>query len=236
MRGLIRRLHPASPDGPALKILDVGCAQGNLALMLAEDGHDVVAADLRPEFLHYVRRKYERGRLALVALNAEHLPFKPVFDLVVLGELLEHAAHPDQLLTAAGNVLRPGGAVLVTTPNGRFLLNRLPVYEEARTRAELESHQFAPDADGHLFLLTSKELTGLAEEAGLQTHLLRYFNSPFATGLVKWRHVGRLMPPTVSRMLEKLVSSLPWVRTRLCSGLALLAFRRADPTDHNGSR
>jgi 2-polyprenyl-3-methyl-5-hydroxy-6-metoxy-1,4-benzoquinol methylase len=38
-----------------LDILDVGCAQGTLAMLLAERGHRVTAVDLRPEFLGAIR-------------------------------------------------------------------------------------------------------------------------------------------------------------------------------------
>ena len=46
----------------AKKILDVGCAQGTLALLLAERGHDVVALDLRPGFLEYAQTRYTHGQ------------------------------------------------------------------------------------------------------------------------------------------------------------------------------
>lgn len=227
MKSLISEFIP-STHGESLKILDVGCAQGNLALLLAEAGHDVVAADLRPEFLHYVRKKYERGRLSMVALNAERLPFEPVFDLVILGELLEHAAHPDRLLMAAGKVLKPGGAILVTTPNGKFFLNHLPTYSEVGPGGALESKQFEPDGDGHLFLLTASELIGLVESVGMRVGAVRYFNSPFATGVAKWRCLGRWLPTFISRVLEILFSNIPWIRTRFCSGFAALAKLPAD--------
>jgi 2-polyprenyl-3-methyl-5-hydroxy-6-metoxy-1,4-benzoquinol methylase len=45
------------------RVLDLGCAQGNLALLLAEEGYSCCAVDLRPEFLAYAGLKYERGAL-----------------------------------------------------------------------------------------------------------------------------------------------------------------------------
>src|SRR3974377_2437936 len=52
------------------KILDVGCAQGTLALLLAERGHDVTALDLRPSFLDYAQKRYTHGRIRFIAGNA----------------------------------------------------------------------------------------------------------------------------------------------------------------------
>src|SRR5215831_15156142 len=43
------------------RVLDVGCAQGNISLELGERGYSVVALDLRAAFLRFLGRKYERG-------------------------------------------------------------------------------------------------------------------------------------------------------------------------------
>ena len=40
-----------APPEKTLDILDVGCAQATLALLLAERGHNVTAVDIRKEFL-----------------------------------------------------------------------------------------------------------------------------------------------------------------------------------------
>jgi len=220
MRSLIGGL--ALPGRP-LRILDVGCAQGNLALLLAEAGHHVVAADLKIDFLQYVRKKHDHGRLGLVAVNAERLPFGPIFDVVVLGELLEHAAHPDALLNEARRVARPGGVILLSTPNGDFFLNRLPRYSQVAGNEGLEARQYKPDADGHLFLLTSQELRDLVRQAGLRTESLHFFNSPFNTGVAKWRHIGRWLPMCISQVLERLVSRCRGLNARWCSGMIVLA-------------
>src|SRR5207237_7478145 len=51
----------------ARTILDVGCAQGTLALLLAEDGHDVTAVDIRPAFLDYEKTRFQRGNIRFLA-------------------------------------------------------------------------------------------------------------------------------------------------------------------------
>src|SRR5688500_5823365 len=60
-----------APPGP---VADIGCAQGNMALFLAEQGRPVVAIDLRPTFLGYMRKKWESGSILAVAADASHLP------------------------------------------------------------------------------------------------------------------------------------------------------------------
>src|SRR4029077_2344713 len=48
--------------GPGGRVLDVGCAQGTLGLMLAERGARVSLLDIRPENIAYARSRFERGQ------------------------------------------------------------------------------------------------------------------------------------------------------------------------------
>src|SRR3989338_7188720 len=61
--------------GKILTILDIGCAQGNLALILAEKGHKVVAVDIRNDFIEYSKFKYERGDIKWICSNIEDCNF-----------------------------------------------------------------------------------------------------------------------------------------------------------------
>ncbi len=173
--------------GSGRRVLDLGCAQANLAILLAEEGFAVTAVDLNFEFLRYARLKVEKGDICFVAANAAAPPFKPVFDVVVLGELLEHCAHPGRILKTAASLLKPEGkgVIVITTPHGGFLGNRLPTYSRIKNRAVLEKNQFKPDADGHLFLLTVPELLGLAREVGLAVEDTRRYGTPLVTGHLK---------------------------------------------------
>jgi len=47
--------------GPSGRVLDVGCAQGTLGLMLGERGVRVDLLDIRPENIEYARSRYEHG-------------------------------------------------------------------------------------------------------------------------------------------------------------------------------
>ena len=57
------------------KILDMGCAQGNIATLLAEQGFETVALDLNQDFLNYAKKKREFGDISYICASALELPF-----------------------------------------------------------------------------------------------------------------------------------------------------------------
>jgi 2-polyprenyl-3-methyl-5-hydroxy-6-metoxy-1,4-benzoquinol methylase len=75
-------------------VLDIGCAQGTLALLLAEDGRRVTAVDIRPAFLEYAKTRYERGDIQFIAANAFDIPELGPFDLVFANQIIEHLVYP----------------------------------------------------------------------------------------------------------------------------------------------
>ncbi len=218
----IRRHVPA--DGT---VADVGCAQGNLALWLAEAGFAVDAYDLNEGFLAYATKKYEFGDIRWHHGNAFDISAPGQFDAVILGELVEHVAHPDELLARAVDLVKVGGAVVVTTPNGRNLRERLPSYQEVVANGGLpriEAEQFGPGGEHHLFAYTIDELSG---------------HVPANASLVSVDYVGTvLFNSHVQRILDRpvlgdvyassarAVSRLPGLRDRVGLSLVLVLRRR----------
>ena len=113
-------------SGNPRKILDVGCAQGTLALLLAERGHDVVALDLRPGFLDYAKSRYTHGQIRFVAANVLECELDERFDLVFANQIIEHLVYPEQLIRVLKGLLTSNGTLVVTTPNWHYLRNNSP--------------------------------------------------------------------------------------------------------------
>lgn len=198
----IKRLVPSG-----CLILDVAGAQGNFSLPLAEAGYRVVWNDIREDLAGYVQLKYEYGNVHFAPGNILDLDLKEPADLVLIAEVIEHVAHPDQFLARAAELARPGGYVLMTTPNGEYWRNDLPRFSDCPDPSVFESSQFMPDADGHIFLLHRDEIFTLAAQAGLHVERVTYLTNSLTNGHIKLSPALRILPPPLVRSIEAATTS-----------------------------
>lgn len=121
---LIDQLTPE----PGQSLLDVGCGSGFLLFDIRErhPGLRLCGVDVSPAHLaSLLRRKRDDGVPDILALAAdgEDLPFPDAtFDWVTTSEVLEHVHRPERALREMYRVLKPGGTLLVTTPNRAAVL------------------------------------------------------------------------------------------------------------------
>jgi SAM-dependent methyltransferase len=116
-REVALRLTDGLPRG---RVLDAPCGTGELAEQMARRGDQVWAVDLNAATL--VAR--DGVRFDVVDLNGP-LPYPDgFFDLIVSLEGLEHLESPARCLGEFARVLRPGGRLVVTTPNVNNLQSR----------------------------------------------------------------------------------------------------------------
>lgn len=204
-------------------VLDVAAGQGNFSLRLAELGYDVTWNDLREDLVDYVRLKHEHGSIDYLPGDIFTLGGGRRRGIVLLTEVLEHAAHPDQLLNKVASLVKPGGAIVATTPNGAYFRNRLPQFSDCSDLSQYETTQYRPDADGHIFLLHPQELTSLATASGLEVTETRLFTNPLTNGHVKSEALLRRLPENWVWQLERRTRNLPKsLLQRLHTGMAVL--------------
>ena len=194
---------------PGARVLDIAAAQGNFSLALAELGFDVTWNDLRAELAEYVRLKYEGGKIEYAAGNAFELAFPSLFDAVLITEIIEHVAHPDEFLAKAAALVKPGGYIVMTTPNGGYFKNPLPKFSECADPTVFEAMQFKPNSDGHIFLLHIDEIEPLAQRAGLSVDQIVLFTNPLTAGHLKTEQLLKVLPRGIVRVAERLSHALP---------------------------
>lgn len=158
LRKVLRLLASERPG----RLLDVGCAAGELAAHLATLGWTVEGVEREPELARAARARGVRVHVADV--EAGPLPFAAAaFDAVIAGEVIEHLIDTDHLLAELARVTRPGGAAVVTTPNlaslenrVRLLLGRYPMWMDHRVAGTGHLRYYTPGVlrrqlEGHGF-------------------------------------------------------------------------------------
>lgn len=198
-----------SITSPPASVLDVAAGQGNMSLQLAERGYEVTWNDLRADLRDYVALKHESGVVKYQPGNMFDLDPAQPFDVVLLAEVIEHVAHPDELLRKARRLTAPGGHVVITTPNGEYFRNRLPRFSDCADPSMFESEQFRPDADGHIFLLYVDEIRSLAEKAGLALTSVKVLTNPLTAGYLGTIRVLDRLPEGCVWALERSSRRLP---------------------------
>ncbi|MEI9866646.1 MAG: class I SAM-dependent methyltransferase [Limisphaerales bacterium] len=110
-------LHMFLEDLPPGRVLDVGCGNGGFLHLMHQLGWSGTGVDFDPKAIENAQAKYGP---ALTLLNTDlsqaHFPDNS-FDVVTMSHVIEHVPNPAALLMEARRVLKPGGRLVVTTPN-----------------------------------------------------------------------------------------------------------------------
>jgi 2-polyprenyl-3-methyl-5-hydroxy-6-metoxy-1,4-benzoquinol methylase len=224
----LQLLSEVLPSGA--RILDVAAAQGNFSLSLAELGYDVTWNDLRADLAEYVQLKHEFGSITFAPGNAFELSFPSLFDAVLITEIIEHVAHPDKFLRQITSFVKPGGYIVMTTPNGAYFRNHLPKFSECADPSVYEKVQFKPNADGHIFLLHPEEIDTLASGAGLQRDRLSLFTNPLTCGWMKMEILLRALPRKTVEHFEDITQDLPrWLQAKILVHIGVRFLKPQNP-------
>ena len=145
------------------KMLDLACSGGEFSSQFLELGWQVYGLDISSA---KVREATRLGLQARIWNLEKKLPFKDrYFDLVFMGEIIEHLIDTTFFLREAHRVLKKGGRLILTTPNLASLENRLrlligmqPLWVDFKME----------DMSGHIRAYTWGELKKQLEESGFK--------------------------------------------------------------------
>jgi 2-polyprenyl-3-methyl-5-hydroxy-6-metoxy-1,4-benzoquinol methylase len=177
-------------DSKPLLILDIGCGTGLNAGILKKMGHDIKGIDVSEAG---VDKFVSEGFEGKVADASESIPYEDeTFDLVYASEIIEHVADTESLLREINRVLKPGGAVLLSTPNSSFWVYRLFALL-GTTLSELQHV-------GHIRFFSVSSLTTFIE------------NSDFSIESVGGRNMYMVFNDAIGKLLKKLPTGKLLVR------------------------
>lgn len=110
--------------GSNKKVLEVGCNDGYIGELLVKGGNDVFGIDFIKEKLLTAEK---RGlKVKECDIEKEEFPYpENYFDVVVLGDVIEHIFDTDLLLEKCKKILKKGGKLIITTPNVASLGRRI---------------------------------------------------------------------------------------------------------------
>jgi 2-polyprenyl-3-methyl-5-hydroxy-6-metoxy-1,4-benzoquinol methylase len=196
-------------------LVDVGCGPGESTMALARSlgpfpkvvGVEIslAAADLFKAFSQGCRQP-----ASYVRATCTHLPVRAASaSLIVSLEMVEHVANWREFVTEAAAALRPGGLLLISTPNAGGIHTRLKNGQRRLTgwRAPEYKHYY----DFYEVFIPDAHLREAATESGLRVEMLAHGG-----------HVISAAPPWSlgpSRAVEAALESLDWL-----GGLAVSSF------------
>lgn len=147
----VGRVQFAFRLGPVTSVLDYGCGPGMAAFLLPASVHRYVGVELDPAPLQWARAHAPGppGRtLFLTPDEFRSAPSGAPFDLVLLLEVIEHVSEPRALMERLIRELRPGGRLVVSTPNGALSRHDPRLFQSSFHLTEFDPVEFRSLVEG----------------------------------------------------------------------------------------
>ncbi|AIJ21547.1 class I SAM-dependent methyltransferase [Amycolatopsis methanolica] len=198
--------HALLPWCAGAVVLEAGCGEGYGAGLIASTAKAVLALDYDQPTTEHVARRYPQ--VWTVRGNLVRLPLRDgAADVITNFQVIEHLWDQGAFLAECLRVLRPGGRLLVTTPN------RIT---------------FTPDSDTplnpfHTRELSADELDSLLREAGFAVELMHGLHHGPGVRELDARYGGSIIDAQLEVVMGHLPGQAPWPPELLADVAAIRA-------------
>ena len=146
---------------PGGNILDIGCGDGKFLEIVRQRGMNCYGVD------PFAENRNKNG-IKIIRGNLKQAHFKSnFFDVITINHTFEHVSNPSETLKEIRRILKPGGILILATPNIESFASRI-----------FKKYWFQLDTPRHLFLYSKKTLLRYAKKEGLECITKRYTSTP----------------------------------------------------------
>jgi 2-polyprenyl-3-methyl-5-hydroxy-6-metoxy-1,4-benzoquinol methylase len=180
---VMARFPPCSES----RLFDVGCGNGFVSLLFQQLGYHVTGSDAWE--LQERQAVFEKSGIEFVYSNFNELrPFRDLmsnsFDIVIIAQVIEHILnHPLGLMNDLARLMRPGGLLILTTPNPATVMSAVRSLrgksllwgtDDFINEPKIEAQRIITKGDIHYREYTHDELRQLITNAGLSVEKSLY--------------------------------------------------------------
>lgn len=182
-------------------VLDVGCGYGYFMQVASDAGYRPFGLDLSDAAVERANARFP-GRVFRGTIKDSGLPADQKFDVVFASHVVEHITAPVEFMRDIVTRLRPGGLVVLVTPNIESLLSQLSGPRWVSYKIPEHVSYYSPATISALIQRSGPFETPTVESA------YQYYQLPFVASKVRAlvQPLDRLVPP---------IERAPWVRDRI---------------------
>ncbi len=117
-----RVLNNIRKRAPGNKLLEIGVGGGEMAAVAKEFLFEVTGVDIRPAYAEAVSKMLD---MPIHAVDFLDFDTNDTYDVICMGDVLEHSTEPVRMLRKAVSLLRPEGVLWISTPNFESAFSRV---------------------------------------------------------------------------------------------------------------
>ena len=149
-------------EGKKVRILDIGCGNGSLSNLIAQQGYEVVGVEESESGVKIAQQSYPDCEF--IAASIYDFPYQQLensFDIIISTEVIEHLPYPRELANVAKRCLKNNGTLILTTPYHGYFKNLV-----LAITGKLDNHFTVLWDGGHIKFFSVKTLSTLLLEQG----------------------------------------------------------------------